>query len=75
MLGLGGFVGARWEMPRLSSWRPARVLAPTVLSMLSGHSVAMEPTQASLAFAYPRLDWDPEPVLQGYTAYTSYLDR
>ena len=35
----------------------------------------MEPTQAVLAFIYPGLDWRPEPVLQGYSAYTSYLDR
>ena len=26
-------------------------------------------------YAYPQLDWDPEPVLQAYSAYTSYLDR
>ena len=28
-----------------------------------------------LTFAYPQLRWDPEPVLQSYSAYTAYLDR
>jgi hypothetical protein len=50
-------------------------LSPAALAQLKGQSVAIEPTEAAIAYAYPALDWDPEPVLQGYSAYTAYLDR
>ena len=74
VLGLGGFGGARSEM-RAQLLASGGSLPPAALSMLSRHTVAMEPTQAVLAFIYPGLDWRPEPVLQGYSAYTTYLDR
>jgi hypothetical protein len=50
-------------------------LSPALLSLLEGHTVAVEPIENSVAYDYPELDWDPEPVLQSYSAYTSYLDR
>jgi hypothetical protein len=40
---------------------------------LSGHSVAIEPWEAGVAWAY-ELDWEPLPVFQNYSAYTSELD-
>lgn len=41
---------------------------------LHGRSVAIEPWEAGVAWAY-ELDWKPLPVFQGYSAYTSRLDR
>jgi len=50
-------------------------LPTATLSFLEGHSVAVEPTEDSVVYTYPQLRWDPEPVLQAYSAYTSYLDH
>jgi hypothetical protein len=44
------------------------------LELLRGHTVAVYPSEQSQAWAYG-LDWDPIPVLQSYSAYTSSLDR
>jgi hypothetical protein len=49
-------------------------LDPPTLSALSGHTVAIEPWEAGVAWAY-NLDWQPLPVFQNYSAYTSGLDR
>jgi hypothetical protein len=72
-LGLGGFkqaqVGLRARLLAAGNGLPA-----AALSLVEGHSVAIEPADAAAAYLYPQLDWDPEPVLQGYSAYTSYLD-
>lgn len=43
------------------------------LSLLRGHTVAIYPSELALAWAY-RLQWDPLPVLQSYSAYTTRLD-
>ena len=32
-------------------------------------------SEDSLSIAYPELHWDPVPVLQSYSAYTTYLDN
>ncbi|MGA3221492.1 MAG: hypothetical protein ABSE77_20870 [Acidimicrobiales bacterium] len=50
-------------------------LRPATLALLEGHSIAVEPTEDSVVYTYPQLHWDPEPVLQGYSAYTTYLDH
>ena len=72
-LGLGGFkraqAGLRTRLLAAGNGLPA-----AALSLVEGHSVAIEPADAAAAYLYPQLDWDPEPVLQGYSAYTSYLD-
>ena len=47
---------------------------PSMLAELRGHTVAVEPWEVGAAWAY-RLDWDPLPVFQNYSAYTSGLDR
>lgn len=44
------------------------------LDELEGHTVAVEPAEIALTWAY-ELDWDPLPVIQGYSAYTSELDE
>ena len=41
--------------------------------LLSGRTVGVFPSELTYAWGY-RLNWDPFPVLQGYTAYTSSLD-
>jgi hypothetical protein len=41
---------------------------------LRGHTVTVEPWEIGAAWAY-RLDWDPLPVFQNYSAYTAHLDR
>jgi hypothetical protein len=46
----------------------------TLLSLLTGRTVHIDPSEVAVAWAY-RLDWHPLPVFQGYTAYTSALDR
>ena len=48
-------------------------LDPRTLAALGGHTVAIEPWEIGVAWAY-RLDWKPLPVFQNYSAYTSALD-
>jgi hypothetical protein len=49
-------------------------LTPRTQAALRGHTVAIEPWEIGVAWAY-RLDWDPLPVFQNYSAYTSRLDE
>ena len=49
-------------------------LPAKLLSELRGRTVAVETLEDGMAVVYPQLRWDPEPVLQSYSAYTSYLD-
>jgi hypothetical protein len=49
-------------------------LSAPQLALLAGHTVHVDPWEASLAWAYPELRWDPAPVFQTYSAYTRYLD-
>lgn len=46
-----------------------------LLAELEGHTFAAAPLEDALSFAYPGLRWRPEPVVQGYSAYTTYLDQ
>jgi hypothetical protein len=50
-------------------------LPESVLPQLQGHTLATETLEDGMTFAYSRLRWDPAPVLQSYSAYTSYLDH
>ena len=45
-----------------------------VVGDLRGHTVAIEPWEIGVAWAY-QLDWDPLPIFQNYQAYTSRLDE
>jgi hypothetical protein len=74
VLGIGGLAGAG-TADRARFLSTGDALPPTTLALLEGHSVAVEPVEDSVVYAYPQLHWDPEPVLQSYSAYTSYLDR
>lgn len=49
-------------------------LEPDTLAALRGHTVAIEPWEIGVAWAYG-LDWDPLPVFQNYSAYTTRLDE
>ncbi len=49
-------------------------LEPRTLAALRGHTVAIEPWEVGVAWAY-RLNWDPLPVFQNYSAYTTRLDQ
>lgn len=49
-------------------------LEPQTLAELRGHTVAIEPWEIAVAWAYD-LDWSPLPVIQGYSAYTTELDE
>lgn len=48
-------------------------LEPETLAALRGHTVAIEPWEIGVAWAYD-LDWEPLPVFQNYSAYTARLD-
>ena len=48
---------------------------PTMLAEMKGRTVAVEPYEVTVAWAYPTLRWDPLPVIQDYAAYTSRLDQ
>ncbi len=71
--------GARWAEVQAMARYQVRVtgdaLHPAVVEALAGLTVAAEPWEDALSFAYPQLRWRPEPVLQSYSAYTSYLDH
>jgi hypothetical protein len=73
-LGIGG-LGPAQGADRARFLSTGDAVPPATLSLLAGHSVAVEPLEDSIVYAYPRLRWDPEPVVQSYSAYTSYLDR
>ena len=45
-----------------------------VLDALAGKTVAIEPWEITIAWAY-ELDWKPLPVFQNYQDYTQKLDR
>lgn len=49
-------------------------LPPSLVRALAPYTVAGEPWEVGLKYAYPGLRWRPEPVLQSYSAYTTYLD-
>ncbi len=52
----------------------AESLAPPTVALLRGHRVAIEPWEDMVAWADPQAPWAPEPVVQAYSAYTTYLD-
>jgi hypothetical protein len=47
---------------------------PALIAAMSGQTVHFDPWEASIAYAYPQIRWDPAPVFQSYVAYTSHLD-
>lgn len=49
-------------------------ILPRVAFGMHGQSIAVEPWETMVAWAYG-VDWDPAPVFQNYSAYTSSLDE
>jgi hypothetical protein len=50
-------------------------LSESALALLRGHTVAIEPWEDIVAWADPDISWDPEPVVQSYSAFTDYTDQ
>lgn len=50
-------------------------IPPSFLGRLHDQTVAIETYENTVAWAYPTLKWDPEPVLQQYSAYETSLDN
>jgi hypothetical protein len=45
-----------------------------IVELTAGVSVDIDPWEQAVAWAYPTMRWDPLPVLQDYSAYTTWLD-
>ncbi len=70
--GRWGQVASRTRHQLLAS---GDTLPPGLLAELGNRTMAALPWEDGLSYAYPQLRWAPEPVLQGYSAYTAYLDH
>jgi hypothetical protein len=46
-----------------------------MLALMRGQTIDVSPQEQSAAWAYPEVHFDPLPVIQDYSAYTSYLDQ
>ncbi len=46
-----------------------------MLALMRGQTVDVSPQEQSVAWAYPKVRFDPLPVIQDYSAYTSSLDH
>jgi hypothetical protein len=55
-------------------WTARFGIPPRALAMLRGHTVHLDPWDTAAAYFYG-LDWDPLPVFQNYSAYTTALDQ
>ncbi len=58
-----------------ASLRSQYGLPQQALAELTGRTVHVEPWETAAAYAYPEFEWDPEPVIQAYSAYTAGLDQ
>ncbi|MGH3636149.1 MAG: hypothetical protein ACRDTS_19090, partial [Mycobacterium sp.] len=47
---------------------------PSMLSRMRGHTVYVDPWEENVTWAYPGSTFDPLPVFQDYSAYTTSLD-
>lgn len=50
-------------------------LPAPLIDELNGQTAAIEPCEITVAWAYDGIKWDPEPILQQYTAYEAGLDH
>jgi hypothetical protein len=62
------------EAQVISALRDAYPLPPDVIDELRNGTVDVVPFDLQLVFAYG-FQWDPQPVLQSYSAYRPYLDH
>lgn len=49
-------------------------IPPSMLAKVAGHTVDMSPWEQNVAWAYPKIVFDPLPIPQDYSAYTPSLD-
>jgi hypothetical protein len=54
--------------------RASFAIEPTIVDALRGHTVEVDPWETAVLVAYPDLTWQPLPVFQSYSAYTTTLD-
>ena len=70
--------GGRWARVQAIARYQVRAtgdaLHPGLVKSLAAGTVAVEPWDDAVSFGYPQLRWQPEPVLQSYSAYSAYLD-
>ncbi len=57
------------------SLRRTYALPNRMVAMMQGHTVDVSPWDQTVAWAYPRIRFDPLPVIQDYSAYTLSLDQ
>ncbi len=50
-------------------------LPSQMLTMMRGQTVDVSPWEQTVVWAYPQMHFDPLPVIQDYSAFTSSLDR
>jgi hypothetical protein len=53
---------------------PQLEMSPEIRAALSG-GVHVEPTETSVAWIFPEVNWTPLPIFQSYSAYTPELDH
>ena len=57
------------------SLRTTYALPSRMVAMMRGQTVDISPWEQNVAWAYPQIRFDPLPVIQDYSAYTSSLDQ
>ncbi len=57
------------------SLRATYALPTRMVAMMQGQTVDVSPWEQNVAWAYPRIRFDPLPVIQDYSAYTPSLDQ
>jgi len=55
--------------------RSGQAVPQRLLRLIGRRSVHFHPTEAALAWTYPRLNWRPLPTLQSFVGYTKTLDE
>ncbi len=54
---------------------PSLDIPASMFLKIGKNSVHIEPTETSIAWVFPKLNWHPLPVPQSYSAYTGLLDQ
>ena len=57
------------------SLRETYALPSAMVAMMQGQTVDVSPWEQNVAWAYPKIRFDPLPVIQDYSAYTPSLDQ
>ena len=57
------------------SLRETYAIPSSMVAMMQGHTVDIAPYEQNVAWTYPKIRFDPLPVIQDYSAYTPSLDQ